>query len=138
MTTLYEKDFNAWAIQQTCHLKNKDFNRLDIDHLLQELQDMGNSNPQAMESHLSIAIMHMLKQKYQPDYANKSWNDSIVNARVQIRDIQELHPSLQNHLVERLDYVYEKAKRHAARETGLDIRIFPKDCPWTLNEILGE
>lgn len=138
MSTLYESDYTAWVKSQMELLKKKDFAHLDIEHLLEEMEDMGNSNPQAMESHLMIIILHMLKQKYQPDYATKSWNDSIVNGRLQIDQIRENHPSLKTHLSKRLDYSYTKARRYAAKETKLDIRTFPIDCPWTLNELLGE
>jgi len=138
MSALYEKDFTAWAKDQASLLKNKDFAHLDFAHWLKEIEDMGNSHPQAMESHLNIALIHMLKQKYQPDYASKSWQDSIDNARVQIADIKENHPSLRNHLAGRLEYVYAKSKRYASKQTGIETKDFSKECPWTLNEILGD
>jgi len=139
MSTLYEKDFTAWANQQTEYLRKNDFTNLDIEHLLQELQDMGNSNPQAMESHLMIILTHMLKKKYfKVAYPVSGWDISIDNARAYISDIQDNNPSLKNHLQKTLDKCYMKARRTAAKQTNIDIKLFPEPCPWELNEILGE
>jgi len=136
--TLYDKDFQAWLHQQVFYLQKKDFAKIDLPHLLEEMETLGNSNPQALESHLIIILLHMLKQKHQPDYASKSWRDSIVNGRVQIDKIIENSPSLKNHLKDEkvFNKCFQSARRYAAKETGIDIRKFEKKCSWNIKEIL--
>ena len=138
MSALYDSDFCEWVEQQKVFLKEKAFEHLDIEHLLEEMNDMGKADRRSIESHLEIALIHFLKQKYQPDYSSKSWQDSIYNAIVQIDNIIENSPSLKNHPKICLEKCYVRARRYAAKQTKLDINIFPKECPWTLEEILGE
>lgn len=138
--SLYDRDFNAWIFQQINFIQNKEFENLDIQHLLEEMETLGNSNPTALKSHLVIILLHMLKQKHQPDLSSKSWKDSISSARIQIDQIIEDNPSLKQFLNDKIviDYCFEKAKRKTSKETSIDIRKFEKECPWTLKEILGE
>lgn len=138
--SLYDKDFNAWVFTQMELIKKKDFTHLDIEHLLEEMETLGNSNPDALKSHMMIIIMHMIKQKHQPDFSSKSWKDSIANARLQIDFIIERNPGLKNFFKDNeiVDYCYQKAKRYASKETGIEIRKFEKECPWTIKELLGE
>lgn len=136
--SLYEKDFSAWLHDQIHMIKMKDFAHLDIKNLLEEMETLGNSNPQAIESHIVIILTHMLKQKYQPSHSSKSWNDSIVNARIQIEGIIEYNPSLKNYPETIIDKSYKKARRYASKQTKIELRKFELDCPWKLSEILGE
>ena len=79
MTTLHEKDFTAWLQSQMDCIKRKDFAHLDIENLLEEMEDLGGSFKSALESHVINIILHMLKDKYQPDMSCKSWSASIAN-----------------------------------------------------------
>jgi Domain of unknown function DUF29 len=137
MKTLYDTDFNAWLDEQISLIRKKDFNHLDIDHLLEEMETLGGSFKNALEGHMIIALIHMLKQKYQPDLSSKSWQDSIDNAQVQIENILQDNPSLKKYPATVLSYCYQKARRHAARQTGLEEKKFPKQCPWKIEELLG-
>jgi hypothetical protein len=138
--SLYDKDFNAWLHDQIHMLRTKDFAHLDIENLLEEMETLGNSNPEALESHLIIIMLHMLKQKYQPSHSSKSWNDSIINAKVQIDRILEKNPSLKNYLKNEKVFndCYRSARRYASKETKIELRKLDEECPWTLKEILGE
>lgn len=138
MSALYDSDFCEWIEQQKVFLKEKAFEHLDIEHLLEEMETMASDHKEALEGHLKIALIHFLKQKYQPDYSSKSWQDSINNAIVQIDGIIERNPSLKNHPKICLEKCYVRARRYAAKQTGLDIRTFPNECPWTIEEIMGE
>lgn len=138
MSALYEKDFVAWSQEQAIYLKNRDFANLDIEHMIQEIEEMGNSNKDAIESHLDNLILHLLKAENQPNMRCNSWNASIINARNCIKRIIRKNPSLKKYPSEVLESCYQEAIKGASIETGIAINIFPKECPWTLNEILGE
>lgn len=135
---LYENDLHGWALEQSELLKKRDFSKLDIDHLIEELQDLGESNKTAIESHLIILMMHMLKQTLQPEKASKSWNDSIENARAQIEHIIEKNPSLKNYPSQVYMKCYPSALRRAAKQMGKDTYHMPSYSPWSIKDILGE
>lgn len=134
--SLYKKDFNAWLFDQIHMIKVKDFKNLDIENLIEEMETLGNSNPRAIESHMIIILMHMLKHKHQSGYSSKSWNDSIINAKVQIKVIIDNNPSLKNHPQSVIYKCYKKARRYASEETGIELKKFEEECPWTIKEIL--
>lgn len=138
MEPLYESDFNEWLDTQIKLIKSKDFEKLDIEHLIEEMEDLGDSFKEAIESHLTIILMHKLKQLLQPERDGKSWNSSIIEGKFQIEKKVQRHPSLKNYPRKVFLECYEDARRVASRETGLDLRKFPKECPWSLEEVLGE
>lgn len=138
MSTLYETDFSAWLLEQMEYIRKRDFAHLDIEHLLEEMEEMGGSYKDAIDSHLTNLMLHMLKTEHQPDMRCNSWSASIVNARVAIQRISRKNPSLKKYPQEIMDSCYQDAVKGASKESGIAINIFPKECPWTLKEILGE
>ena len=52
--TLYDQDFHQWIEKTINQLEQRDFNNLDINHLIEELKDLGKSDKNALESNLSL------------------------------------------------------------------------------------
>jgi hypothetical protein len=138
MTTLHETDFSAWLQSQIDCIRRRDFEYLDIINLLEEMEDLGGSFKDALESHLTNLIMHLLKDKYQPDMSCNSWNASIANARTCIKRIIRKNPSLKNYPDSVLRECYSTSMKAAIKESGLKSGVFPSQCPWTMHEILGK
>jgi uncharacterized protein DUF29 len=138
MSALYEKDFCAWSELQKDLILSKRFNELDVEHLAEEIGDLTIVHRHSLASHIKNIMLHMLKIEYQPDKKTNSWIESIDNARDEINDLLEDHPSLIREIPNCLDISYTRAKSKANKETGIDIRVFPKACPWTIDEILDE
>lgn len=139
MTSLYEQDFYAWTIDQADHLRKREFNMIDMEHLVEELEALSGSDQRALRSHMANVLTHLLKRKYQPPKdgkPNRSWEDSIDAARDEIRFILKSNPSFKRFLPEFLPLAYKAARVKAYKETGLETDTFPKECPWTLEEIL--
>lgn len=136
----YEKDFFKWANDQSNLLKNEDFKKLDIENLVEEIDGLGISAKTSLKSQLARLLMHQLKLKYQPEKQidSRSWLNSILDAKRQIKYILQDSPSLKNELKKVFKKVYEDARIDAILETGLSEKIFPKECPWDLNEIFPE
>ena len=94
--SLYDSDFYQWS-QQQCHfLKSGQWNELDIANLAEEIEDIGKSLKQELESRLKVLLVHLLKWKYQPDWRGNSWLYSIKEQREQIEDYLEQNPRLQH------------------------------------------
>ncbi|MEY3996219.1 MAG: hypothetical protein RL344_562, partial [Pseudomonadota bacterium] len=54
----YYKDLYLWGTEQIKLLKEKRFDELDIEHLIEEMEDMGRSQQHAIYSHQVNLIMH--------------------------------------------------------------------------------
>jgi len=81
LQTLYDSDFQSWLEKTINYLENQQFNRLDIQHLIEELTDLGRLDRKALESNLMILIAHLLKLKIQndvPEPMKGSWYDSVI------------------------------------------------------------
>ncbi len=132
----YEKDFYGWTRLQANLLKNQEFEKMDIDHLIEEIESLGNSEERALESHISNLFMHLLKIKYQPAMHTRSWDNSVKNASFQSEKILKKNPGLKPKLKEITKDAYYSARLKASSETGLETDIFPKKCPFKIAEII--
>jgi Domain of unknown function DUF29 len=134
----YYKDLYLWGIEQIKLLKEKRFDELDIEHLIEEMEDMGRSQQHAIYSHQVNLIMHLLKWQYQSSIQSNSWRASIRNARIAMAKLIKENPSLRNSPVNNLAEIYLDARELAADETGLALKLFPIDCPYTIEQILDK
>ena len=99
---------------------------------------MSRSDHRALESHLRVLLMHVLKWRSQPAgrQAGHSWADSIREARTQVTDGLQTYPGMHQHVPAILVRAWPKARREARHQTGLSLATFPQDCPWTLEQLL--
>jgi hypothetical protein len=137
-TPNYDTDFYAWTQAQAAALRAKDWAALDIEHIAEEIESLGNEQRHAVRSHLRVLLWHLLKWASQPDHRTTSWRTSILNARAEIADRLEDYPSLRPRVPALLASAYGWARRLAAAETGLPLATFPEACPWTIAEVLDE
>ncbi len=63
---------------------------------------LSRSEKRALKSQLIRLMKHILKWKNQPDYRSRSWVATIQNARVEIKDIQEETPSLNDNTIKQM------------------------------------
>ena len=137
-TETYETDFYLWTQQQADLLRQGQLSELDTVHLVEEIEDIGNSNRFALESYLSNVIMHLLKWQYQPERRCTSWELTIINGRHQIEKRLKNSPSLNPKLPEIIEGEYSLARRNASGQTILPLTTFPEQCPFTVDEITGD
>jgi len=137
--TLYEKDFYAWTVETAKALKAKAFGKVDIEHLVEEVESMGASERRELASRLEQLLMHLLKLKYQSNYINtSSWVRSIKEQRKRLAKLLKTQPSLKNLVNDEVDDSYQLAILKASEETGLKEEVFPSECPFTVEQILDE
>lgn len=134
--TLYGTDFAEWAAQTAELLRERRFDEIDIENVAEEIRSLGDSQFQGARSQLRRMILHLIKQKIQPERDGASWRASIVNAQREIPDAIDLSPSLRRRVGEALATVYIQALRDAGHETGLATHEVPAKCPFTLTELL--
>jgi hypothetical protein len=135
---LYKKDFYRWTQEQAALLETRQFDALDIAHLVEEITSLGISQKYALGSHLKNLVMHLLKRHFQPGgrQTGHSWRSSIYNARDDIAVLLEDSPSLRGEVPGVHARWYPAARMLAHNETGLPLAIFPETCPWTPEQLL--
>jgi Domain of unknown function DUF29 len=137
-TALYDTDFDAWAAEQANALARGAWHELDLEHLIEEVEDLPQTGRTIVRSQLCILVAHLLKLKYQPQRAGESWRTSVRNARVEIAAHIENRPSLRRELPDLLARAYPEARRLAIKETGLSPRTFPTRSEWSPDQLLDE
>ena len=144
--TLYDIDYAAWASFQGECLRAGRYADLDVEHLLEELSDMGKSERRELESRLMILIAHLLKWEYQyhalserwREFRGESWRDTIVEQRKQLAVLLRQSPGLKSLLPETIRSAYPDALDLASRETRLQPETFPARCPYSAEQLLGD
>jgi Domain of unknown function DUF29 len=135
---LYEQDFYAWTQEQAQFLQLKQWDKIDLLNLIEEIESLGKRERAELRNRLSLLIGHLLKWHYQASKRSRSW---LMTVRVQRRDTQALledNPSLKSYFEEALQKSYESGRDLAVKETNLAIKTFPVNCPYTLAEILSD
>src|SRR5215471_3552685 len=86
MRTHYDDDFYTWTQEQAALLREGAVQELDLANLAEEIESLGKSERRALESHLEVLVLHLLKWQYQPSgrLTGHSWYDTIVEQRRQI------------------------------------------------------
>lgn len=138
MCKLYEHDIYAWTQQTAELLRQRRFQELDIEHLVEELETMGRRDRQELVSRLKILLAHLLKWQYQPAHRSGSWRGSILEQRLRIRDLLQDSPSLKPFLAEAAAMAYDEGARLASKETGLPQGHFPEGLPYPLERLLDD
>lgn len=137
---LYDTDFVEWTAHNAELLRHGRFEEVDLEHVAEEIEDLGKRDLLAVRSQLRRMLTHSIKQKIQPERDGASWRRSIVNAQGIIIDYVELSLSLRRQLADWLPVVYRRAIKEALSETGLagqrnDLGI-PETCPFSLSQLL--
>ena len=138
MSTLYDTDFNRWALEQAAALKAGRFHELDLIHLVEEIEDLSKRQRHAIKSQLIRLLFHLLKWQYQPMQRSSSWVSSIQDARTEIDVIIEDSPSLQDYPAEVLEFVYQKARRKDLENPAVNSAQFPPNFPWMAAQVLAD
>ncbi|WP_028323165.1 DUF29 domain-containing protein [Desulfatirhabdium butyrativorans] len=138
MSSLYDQDFYQWTIEQANLLKAGALSQLDIENLIEEVESMGKSQKRALESRLTVLLMHLLKWDVQQELQCRSWQSTIAIQRKEIKRLLRANPGLKAIVNDVLPELFEDAIDIASIETGLPKSEFPETCPYTIEQIMGE
>jgi len=134
---LYNQDYYQWIQETVKILEQRNFQELDLDNLIEEIQDLALNEKQIVETNLIVVLKLLLKWQYQPKQRSGEIKASIRRHRYQIRDDLKVSPSLKTYLSEIWLESYQEARLQAADETELAIATFPEQCPYTIENILN-
>jgi hypothetical protein len=133
---LYDRDFHAWTQEQARLLRERRFEDLDLANLVEEVESVGAADKREIRSRLEVIIAHLLEWQYQPGLRASRWRDTLDEQRSMLAEIAVDSPSLDVYVREQALKRYRAGVLAAARQTGLAMRIFPKACPFAVDEIL--
>ena len=137
-TVTYEQDFYGWTVEQVALLQNKQFDQIDLEHIIEEIESMGKAERNQLRNRLTVLLMHLLKWQYEPSRRCTSWVQTIREQRRSIVWLMEDNPSLKASLSEQLTTAYRRAVDEAADETSLPLNLFPTDCPWSYTQFMDK
>ena len=140
-TDLYQQDFYAWAREQATLLRAGRYDELDLEHLTEEVEDLGGSLYRSVRSRLRTIIEHLLKLEHSPAAEPRGlWRDTVHAQRADLED--DLTASLRRRLRSELPKQYLRARAAAKRSLlryGEDAAAaLPETCPYTLDQIAGD
>lgn len=143
---LYSKDFPLWVDINLELLREGNYELVDWENLLEEIEDMGLRHLEACVSYLTIILEHMYKLDHfrgvaGGETAGKSWIRSIKNSRKDILTLFDIYPSLRVKLPGELDKAWRFAIRRLEKwleNNEFDPESFsiPKTCPYTYEEAM--
>ncbi len=134
---LYETDFYVWTQEQARLLRERRWDDLDLENLVDEVGSVGSSEKREIRDRLVKLLAHLLKWKYQPGLRGSSWRRTIRDQRKQLAEIVEDSPSLDGYLKQQILERYVGATLEASEESGLAIGVFPAKCPFTEEQVLN-
>ena len=133
---LYQQDYNLWLEKMAIAIKEKSFDAMDWNNLLEEIEDMGASQKRALRSFTKRLIEHILKLKYwqgEVERNKRHWEAEVVNFREEIKQILQDSPSLKNYLRENYSQWYKSSLKSKKREFTI-----PTDDVIELNLVLDD
>ena len=135
-TDLYEQDFYLWCLDTCAALGAREFEAVDVCHLIEEIRASAGRDRRELASRLETLVMHLLKWAYQSTARSGSWRGTIRRERRELARLLEQSPSLTRLVPDDITTGYASARAAASDETGLPLATFPEHCPWTVDQVL--
>lgn len=140
--SLYDRDFLLWTENTVAKLRSlqrcrttlvqdssvilSDFQELDLEHLIEEIEALGISQKKELLSRLTTLLEHILKRSYIPmPLEYNGWERTIREQRRGIRVLLDQMPSLRNFW----DGFFDKAWNFAIKDLQVEYPQiqFPKE-----------
>jgi hypothetical protein len=125
--SLYDSDFYEWTQTVAENLRQFPLPKADLEHVADEIADMGKRERREIRSRMIVLVMHLMKWAAQPELRDKAtWRSTINEQRYQVEGMLEDSPSLRVDLIREIPHIYSKAAARAADETGLPLSTFSR------------
>lgn len=139
-TPLYDRDYYEWIESTVSKLQSRDFDHLDTENLIEELESLGRSEKKEVRNRLRVLLGHLLKRIYidMPE-CFEGWENTIRTQRTDIEVELEDLPSLRRFWDEFFDGAWRLALKDVRGEYAKkgyqfpDIWQFPRDITTLLN-----
>jgi hypothetical protein len=138
---LYEQDLHAWSEVQADLLRRRRFTEVDLEHVVEEIEDVGGSLYRECRSRVRTVMEHLLKLEHSAAIEPRAGERTIRRERADLAE--DLTPSLRPRIERGLARFYDAARIEAAamlRAHGEPAAAdaLPTTCPYTLEQITGD
>jgi hypothetical protein len=137
MTTSYETDVVAWANEQAALLRSGKLSAIDALNIAEEIESVGRSERNELESRMAVLLAHLLKWQFQPERRGHSWEATIKIQRLHLTELLRDSPSLKHSFENEkfLRTMWLHATVLAGDQTQLDMR---RTWIWPLDLVLDD
>lgn len=132
----YEEDFYGWVMANAQFLKAGNLSEIDLENLIEELISLGGNQYDQLVNRLAVLMAHLLKWQYQPNFRGRSWSGTLKEQRLRIKSVIKKNPSLKNKITEAVTEAYESSLAIVEKETRIDLKLLPVDCPYSFEQCL--
>jgi len=108
--SLYEQDFLLWSEETAAKLKVRDFENIDLENLIEEVESLGRSDRKELFNRLMVIFEHLLKRLYVnlPDDYN-GWERTVRTQRTKLEFLLKSSPSLKSKWEEYIEEAWKSA-----------------------------
>jgi hypothetical protein len=135
----YDEDVLLWSQQQARLLREGRFNELDIEHLADEIEDVGKSEKREVARRCAVLFAHLLKWKLQPSIRSNSWRTTIRLQRERVALAVKGTPSLKA-VMRDADWrkdVWIDGRAQAQKDMRANSDALPDQPPWSVEDALN-
>jgi hypothetical protein len=136
LKTLYEIDDSLWLEETIELLKAKNFEALDLENLIEDLEDLGNEKKFRVASFLQQIIRHALLLQFwtrEREYNQAHWQAEIISFQYHLK--RYLTTNLRKYLEQEFEQIYFESRQYVRKKTDNQVN-FPDTCPYSLEELL--
>lgn len=137
LKNLYKTDYLAWYETTLEIVRYRRLDELDLDSLSEVLENLVRDTKRSGASFLEQIIRHLLMIQYweaERSYNYRHWLSEIINFRNELDT--DMTTNLRKYLNGNIEKIYQKAVKYVVAKTGLQIAIFPQQCPYTLEQLI--
>lgn len=133
------EDYYGWALNAAQRARAGLLTPQELEQVAEELEDIAKSERRELKNRLSVLLAHLLKWKYQPDQISRSWEATITEQRLEIKDLLEENPSLKPEVKNTLGKSYKVGTQKAIQDTrdcSIDFPSTFEETGWALEQVL--
>ncbi len=113
----HDLDFYAWAKEQAALLRAGRLSEVDLEHIAEEIEDLGQAEKRTLASHIRTVIEHLMKpQASSAVDPRDGWASTIDRVREELEDVLEDNPSLRRELSTMIAHQIDRARRKVRRD----------------------
>ena len=135
---LYDRDFVEWAKRNAELLRSGRVAEADLEHIAEEIEDMGKRERRSLRHRFERLIEHLLKWQFQAQRRGTSWARTVLDQRRGIQRLLEENRSLHHELAELVPGAYADAAETVALVMRVPREELPAECPFSLEQLLDK
>jgi len=137
-TKTYDQDFALWVEENIALLKAKNYDAVDWENLIEEVEGLTRSDKRELENRLITLFEQALKRRYVPlPDCYRGWEVTLIRTQQKLEQILRDSPSLRNYLLEIRSRCYQNALKNMRKEYD---ELFPDRLPFSedVDQLLSE